>query len=131
MADKNSTVFLGAWSRRARKLIEISSGEKITPEFYIGSEFEPQDIFINDILGDGIGKVIVKYTGDGELSAIGDSISTFSFGRAGDNNKYLVIVCQLPLDESSDDRGNVTVSSTETDNYKAGNWTFPYYLAYE
>ena len=127
MPDTNLTDFLGSWSQQVKELIEPKA-EKITPEFYLGSKANPGSEIYSERNDDrsGINYQSYEYIGDGALSISSYALSglyagysdilyfdKYNGGTIGFNSTY-------------NSSGTATITSAETDNYKAGEWVFPF-----
>lgn len=117
MSDKNLSTFLTEWGGQVKELIEPKQ-EKLTPEFYLGSKANPESEIYSERNDDfsSINYQSYEYIGDGELSIYSyapgySNVLEFNGGRI-----YFYDTCS----------GTATVTSAETDNYKAGEWVFPF-----
>ena len=102
-----------------KELIEPKQ-EKLTPEFYLGSKANPDDSWVVRAMGYDAYRPY-DYIGDGELSIVPSEHFYFGFAE-GDDTPYIWA-------KHLDIQGTATVTSAETDNYKAGKWTFYYSIS--
>lgn len=126
MANVTMSKFLGDWTKSITKPLRVVK-KKLTPEFYLGSKANPESEIYSERNDDlsGVKYQSYEYIGDGELSiesyaseglyAGSSDILTFDyfFGGIGFNSAY-------------NSSGTATITSAETDNYKAGEWVFPF-----
>ena len=125
MPDTNLTDFLGSWSQQVKELIEPKV--KLEPEFYLGSKANPGSAIYSERNDDwsGVNYQSYEYIGDGALSI-------YSYASSGVYAGYSDI---LYFDKTASNEigfnmhnssGTATITSAETDNYKAGEWVFPF-----
>lgn len=132
MSDKNLTTFLTEWGGQVKELIEPKQ-EKLTPEFYLGSKANPESEIYSERNddGSGINYQSYEYIGDGELSI--ESYVPSGIFDAGssdvlrfDKNYNGKIGFKDTVYTAYTSSGTATITSAETDNYKAGEWVFPF-----
>ena len=148
MSDKNLTTFLTEWGGQVKELIEPRV--KLEPEFYLGSKANPISRIADTSDVHNNTSYSFEYIGDGALTiAVSDNNPHFLYGFCllssfdGYNTStsditttifsnfsdYVIIFCPTsPFGEVVFKNGVVTITSAETNNYKAGKWEFDCYL---